>query len=145
MQEKRWQQRFSNFIKAFKKLEESVLYTKSMGYHQQEKVVGEMLKEGLIHRFEYTHELACNVMKDYAIYQRNNNVGGSRDATREALKLQLINNGDVWMNMISSRNQSTHTYNEETAGEIYTKIMDDYYPEFLKFRRNMEGKISTDL
>ena len=36
--------------------------------------------EGLIQRFEYTHELAWNVMKDYAHFQGNSNVAGSRDA-----------------------------------------------------------------
>ena len=90
----RWQQRFSNYIKAFLKLEQSIAYIKynfkevneakqdseDLGY-----VLDEMMKEGLIQRFEYTHELAWNVMKDYAEYQGNTNLGGSRDATREAL------------------------------------------------------------
>jgi len=44
--------------------------------------------------------------------------------------------------MISSRNKSTHTYNEATAKEIYTKILNEYYPAFLEFRKSMEEKIS---
>jgi nucleotidyltransferase substrate binding protein (TIGR01987 family) len=98
----------------------------------------EILKEGLIQRFEYTHELAWNVMKDYAEYQGNFDVKGSRDATREAYKMKLILKGDVWMDMISNRNKSSHTYDEETAKEIYSKIIADYYPAFLDFHESME-------
>ena len=101
-----------------------------------------MIKEGLIQRFEYTHELAWNVMKDYAEYQGNSLVGGSRDAIREALQLKLMTNGDVWMDMIKSRNKTSHTYNEETANEIYTKILKEYFPAFNEFRIIMEGKRS---
>ena len=105
-----------------------------------EDVLSEMLKEGLIQRFEYTHELAWNVMKDYAEYQGNNNVGGSRDATREAFQLKLIEDGGLWMDMIRSRNKTSHTYNEATANEIYTKILKEYFPAFAAFRKTMEEK-----
>jgi len=152
-QDIRWHQRFSNFNKAFFKLEQAIAYIKH-DFIEDEKdkidaedlgyVLDEMIKEGLIQRFEYTHELAWNVMKDYAEYQGNNTVGGSRDATREALQLKIIENGEVWMDMIQSRNKTTHTYNESTANEIYRKIMEDYIPLFLSFKIKMEEKISGE-
>jgi hypothetical protein len=37
---------------------------------------------------------------------------GSRSATREAFKMGLISNGQRWMDMIESRNNTGHTYNE---------------------------------
>lgn len=86
----RWEQRFSNFIKAIDKLQQSVSYI--VDNHDEDdldSVLDEMIKEGLIQRFEYTHELAWNVMKDYAEYQGNSLIGGSRDATREALQLHI--------------------------------------------------------
>lgn len=143
----RWEQRFSNFNKALYKLHQSVQYILgSFDEDDQEEdlapVMSEMLKEGLIQRFEYTHELAWNVMKDYAEYQGNPNVGGSRDATREAYKLQLIANGEIWMDMIASRNKTSHTYNEETADEIYLKILREYFPAFMDFKTMMEEKRS---
>jgi nucleotidyltransferase substrate binding protein (TIGR01987 family) len=150
----RWQQRFSNYIKAFLKSEQSIAYIKynfkevneakqdseDLGY-----VLDEMMKEGLIQRFEYTHELAWNVMKDYAEYQGNTNLGGSRDATREALQLKIIENGEVWMDMIQSRNKTTHTYNLTIANEIYIKIIENYFPLFLAFKIQMEEKRSSEL
>lgn len=152
MEDIRWEQRFSNYNKALTKLEESVIYIQDnflddedeIDMENLEDVVDELIKEGLIQRFEYTHELAWNVMKDYALFQGNSTVGGSRDATREAFKLQIINNADTWMDMIQSRNKTSHTYNEETANEIFFKIIDEYFPLFLDFRETMEEKRSGE-
>lgn len=152
MEDIRWEQRFSNFNKALLKLEESVNYInhnfldkenelddEDLGY-----IVDELIKEGLIQRFEYTHELAWNVMKDYALFQGNSTIGGSRDATREAYKLQIIENADVWMDMIQSRNKTSHTYNEEIANEIYEKIIHEYFQLFLDFQKTMGEKRSGE-
>lgn len=139
----RWEQRFSNFIKAVDKLKQSVKYIQKSFRSEEssdDEILDEMIKEGLIQRFEYTHELAWNVMKDYAEYQGNPNIGGSRDASREAFQLKLITDGQVWMDMISSRNKTSHTYNEETANEIYDKILKEYYPAFIEFKNSMEEK-----
>nr|WP_315212115.1 nucleotidyltransferase substrate binding protein [uncultured Flavobacterium sp.] len=152
MEDIRWEQRFSNYLKALEKLKQSIDYmlhdfeaTKDVVPKAEDEVVlNEMLKEGLIQRFEYTHELAWNVMKDYAEYQGNSNIGGSRDASREAFQLQLISNGHVWMDMISSRNKTSHTYNEATANAIYEKIVNEYYPAFLAFENIMKTKIATN-
>jgi len=146
----RWEQRFSNYVKAVDKLEQSVKYIQHNFIDDEEElededfgfVMGEMIKEGLIQRFEYTYELAWNVMKDYSEFQGNPNVGGSRDAIRESFKLQLIANGDIWMDMVASRIKTSHTYNEETANEIYAKILKEYYPAFIEFRKEMETKRS---
>ena len=78
------------------------------------------------------------------ITKGNTSVGGSRDATREAFQLQLVSDGKVWMDMIGSRNKTSHTYNEETADEIYSKILNKYYPAFLDFLKNMEAKRSGE-
>lgn len=152
MEDIRWEQRFSNFNKAVLKLEESVNYIKHNYLNGEdepedenlENVVEELIKEGLIQRFEYTHELAWNVMKDYAFFQGNSTIGGSRDATREAFKLQIIQNADIWMDMIQSRNKTSHTYNEEIANEIFSKIISDYFQLFLNFQKTMEEKRSGE-
>ncbi len=148
-QELRWQQRFSNFNKALEKLSQAMLLVSSKRAQTQDPgelaiITQEVVKEGIIQRFEYTHELAWNVMKDYAYYQGNSTIGGSRDATREALQLQLLENGHVWMEMIASRNSTSHTYDEEVANDIFKRISESYYPEFLKFQRIMESKLNSE-
>ena len=58
----RWQQRFNNYRKALVKLTQAVELLS--GQFDREEAVDELLQEGLIQRFEYTHELAWKVMKD---------------------------------------------------------------------------------
>ncbi len=138
----RWEQRFSNYQKALEKLTEAVEYVKN-DFQKQTidiEILDEILKEGLIQRFEYTHELAWNVMKDFLSGIGNITLYGSKDATKEAFKTGLIKKGDVWMEMIISRNKTSHTYNENTADEIYEKIINEYYLAFLDFQQVMESK-----
>jgi nucleotidyltransferase substrate binding protein (TIGR01987 family) len=133
----RWEQRFSNYNKALKKLSEAIGYVKKK---TKEEVHYEILKEGIIQRFAYTHELAWNVMKDFLLEIGDVTLYGSKDATREAFKTELIKDGDVWMEMIKSRNKTSHTYNEEIAQEIYLRILNEYHSAFIQFQEVMEGK-----
>ena len=149
-QELRWQQRLSNYVKAFLKLEQAVLkiteeyQIRENGTIDEDSFLDDIIKEGLIQRFEYTHELAWNVMKDFLENAGNNNVFGSKDATKEAFAAGLISNGEVWMDMIKSRNKTSHTYNEETADDIFMKIVHEYYQEFNQFRNRMEALSSEE-
>ena len=140
----RWHQRFSNYRKALRKLNQAVeIIRLNMGDEEEAEedkdAIDEMLKEGLIQRFEYTHELAWNVMKDFAEYQGNTNIKGSRDATRDAFKMGLITKADEWMDMLKSRNDTSHTYNSDTADEIYNKIVNTYQALFIEFEGKMEA------
>lgn len=130
----RWQQRFKNFGKAIALLQEAVNLTK-------ERSLTELEEQGLIQRFEFTHELAWNVLKDYFEDQGNTLITGSRDATREAFNKSLIEDGEGWMEMIKSRNQSSHTYNEEVAEEIIDKIIHQYNDLFSDLYIKMEPLI----
>lgn len=121
----RWKQRFSNYQKAFSQLSKFI----------EKGDLNELEEQGLIQAFEFTHELAWNVLKDYFVYQGNTFISGSRDAVREAFKAGLIAEGETWMEMIKSRNMSSHTYHEEVAREIRNKILNAYYPAFTEFEK----------
>ncbi|WP_088655829.1 nucleotidyltransferase substrate binding protein [Geofilum rhodophaeum] len=62
---------------------------------------------------------------------------GSKDTSRRAFNLDLISNGEIWMDMISSRNLSFHTYDEETADAILEKIINHYFKAFESFEQTM--------
>ncbi|MGN7890070.1 nucleotidyltransferase substrate binding protein [Dyadobacter endophyticus] len=130
-QDIRWGQRFENYKKALKKLGEAVKL-------DAERPLSELERQGIIQAFEYTHELAWKVMQDFFVYQGNTEIRGSRDATRQAFSTDLISDGDNWMEMIKNRNLASHTYNEEISDEIYTNIIDRFYPLFVKFQETME-------
>src|SRR6056297_1386543 len=130
----RWHQRFSNFKKALNQLEKAIGISK-------ERKLSELEKQGLIQAFEFTHELAWNTLKDFFEYQGNNSITGSRDAMREAINKGIIQNGEGWMDMIRSRNKSSHTYNEEVAEEIVFQIKETYYPLFIELKTVLEKRL----
>jgi nucleotidyltransferase substrate binding protein (TIGR01987 family) len=127
----RWQQRFSNYKKALSQLGDAVELSK-------QRALSHLEKQGVIQAFEFTHELAWNVLKDYLQDQGNQNVKGSKDATREAFKVELITDGEQWMAMIQSRNISSHTYDERTAEQLVGVIMQNYFPLFVTLKSEME-------
>ncbi len=128
----RWQQRLNNLHTALQQLRDAINLAKN-------RELSLLEQQGLIQAFEFTHELAWNVMKDYAYFQGNMAITGSRDASREAFKMGLVDKGDVWMEMIKSRNQTSHAYNKLLVNQIVEKIVNDYYPAFMAFSEKMES------
>ena len=137
----RWIQRFNNYRKALRKLSKAVeIVADKLDWGGD---VDELLKEGLIQRFEYTHELAWNVMRDYAIYQGYTDVKGSRDAFRKAFEMGLISDKH-WMDSITDRNNPSHNYDDEKAEEIYEEIVNVYFPLFVDFEKKMSELDSSE-
>lgn len=127
----RWQQRFANYQKALLQLQNAVELS-------NQRALSSLEKQGVIQAFEFTHELAWNLLKDFLQDQGNQNIRGSKDATREAFKVELIQDGEQWMAMIQSRNISSHTYNEHTAEQLVNAIIHDYYPLFRALDKEIE-------
>ncbi|NJK82476.1 MAG: nucleotidyltransferase [Saprospiraceae bacterium] len=137
MEEKRWVQRFGSYKRALGQFGKAVAL-----YH--ERALSELERQGLIQTFEFTQELSWKVMKDYFVEQGNTDITGARDAFRAAFQVGLIDNGERWMNMIKSRNLSSHTYNEDVAEEIITQIIQFYYALLKDFETVMENKIKAN-
>lgn len=119
----RWIQRYQNFLRALATLGRGVALS-----HQRS--LNELEQQGLIQGFEFTHELAWNVLKDFLENQGIMGLIGSRDATRSAFQNGLLVDGDIWMDMIRARNLTSHTYQLEIATEIVGDIRSKYYPAF---------------
>ena len=98
----RWKQHLANYRRALAQLKAAVALART-------RELSELERQGLIQSFEFTHELAWNVMKDLFTHQGNTTIMGSRDAVREAFSKGLIDDGEGWMDMIQSRNRTAHT------------------------------------
>ncbi len=135
MEDIRWKQRFSNFTRALKTLRKAVELSK-------QRHLSELEQQGLIQGFEFTHELAWNVLKDYLEEQGFIGIIGSKNAAREAFKNGLIEDGESWMEMIRARNLTSHTYNTDIASDIAKDILNRFYPAFVhmeaRFRKLFE-------
>lgn len=126
----RWKQKFENFGKAYKLLEK---YSNHKSYNELEM-------GGIIHYFEMTFELSWKVLKDY-LEAEDFIVKSPRETIKLAFQINLIENGHIWMDALSNRNLTVHTYNEILAKKITNKIIDLYFPELKKLYEKLLKEI----
>jgi len=134
MQDIRWQQRFENFSRALQQLTQAVALSR-------QRPLSDLEKQGVIQGFEIVHELAWNVLKDFLEYEGIPGIVGSRGTVREAFKRELIDDGELWMDMIEKRNLSSHTYNKELAEELVNAIIGGYHSAFLALQQEMQSRL----
>ena len=130
LKEIRWKQRFENFDKSYKLLKK---------YSNQE-ITTELERAGSIQFFEMTFELALKVLKDY-LESEGYMVKSPRETVKQAFQIGLIDNGHIWIDALSNRNLTTHTYDEELATKMTSEILNAYLPELDK----LYNKLSEEL
>lgn len=128
----RWEQRLDSYHKALARLAEIVGASKK-------RALNDFERDGLVQRFEFTHELSWKLMKAYAEYQGFDGIGGSRDATRKAFEMSLISDGQSWMDMIKSRNETSHNYDGSMADDVVDSIINRFYPLLAEFYQKMNS------
>jgi len=85
----------------------------------------DMYLDATIQRFEFCFELAWKLMKAVLEYD-GIEVNSPRSCIRESWKQGLIPDAQEWLEMMEKRNLSSHTYNENTAREIYCEVKGRY-------------------
>ena len=130
LKEIRWKQRFENFDKSYKLLKK---------YSNQE-ITPELERAGIIQFFEMTFELAWKVLKDY-LESEGYMVKSPRETVKQAFQIGLIDNGHIWIDALSNRNLTTHTYDEKLATKMTSEILNAYLPELDK----LYNKLSEEL
>jgi len=130
----RWQQRLSNFRKALLQLDEAMEL-------MSQRPLSKLEKQGVIQGFEYSYELGWNTLKDFLVWQGLEGIIGSRDTIREAFSAGLITDGQGWMQMLTDRNRTSHTYNEETAEAILLNIRQHHHPLLQALERMLSSRM----
>ncbi|MCY3690932.1 MAG: nucleotidyltransferase substrate binding protein [Chloroflexota bacterium] len=128
--EVRWHYRFRNFSRAYTLLSEAL--------EPEVAELNELEREGAIQRFEYTFQLAWLTLKDRLEY------GGvvltevtPRNIIQQAFAAKLIDDAEVWIDMLVDRNLMSHTYDfarfqavlESVRGR-YLPVLSDLYQRF---------------
>jgi nucleotidyltransferase substrate binding protein (TIGR01987 family) len=129
LKDTRWRQRFENFEKSFKLLEK---------YSTQE-INTELERAGMIQFFEMTFELAWKVLKDY-LESQGYMVKSPRETIKQAFQIGLIEEGHPWMDALSKRNLTTHTYDDVFAKKFTSEIIVIYVPAF----KSLYDKLSKE-
>lgn len=125
---KRFKERLNDLEKAVQRLEEAL---------QEEPT--DLVIDGVLHRFEFTFELAWKTMKNYLEYQGiSEKIGSPREVIKESFSAGIIESGDIWIEMMLSRNSLSHLYDEDTSREIYEQIKKLYFKEIKKLENKLK-------
>ncbi|MBM9538579.1 nucleotidyltransferase substrate binding protein [Desulfobulbus alkaliphilus] len=114
----RWQQRYRNLSRAFKQLQRGV----------EIKSPTDIELQGVIQSFEFTFELAWKTLKDY-LEAQGVLCSFPRDIIKQAFHHHILQNGEIWLDMLGKRNLLAHTYEEHLAREAYRLITENYFQE----------------
>lgn len=81
--------------------------------------LNDIVRDATIQRFEFTFELSWKVLKRY--FELNSRLSdySLKNIFREAGKQKLISSVENWFGYLEARNLTSHTYNEQTADEVY--------------------------
>lgn len=123
-QDVRWKQRFSNFKKAYLRLQSAIELSHT-------RPLSDLEEQGLIQGFEYTFELAWKTIKDYLEHQQVE-AKFPREVIKQGFQYNLIDDGDTWIDMLEKRNLMSHAYDEATAQTANELIKTSYFGQLEK-------------
>ena len=127
----RFEQRREDYFNALERLKEAVKQGDS-----------DIIIDGILHRCEFTFELAWKTVKDYLEYLGiTNKVGSPREIIQTGYKQGIIEDGESWIKMMLSRNSLSHIYDEKTSREIYEYIVSEYIDLFENLKKKLNEEI----
>ena len=115
----RWEQRYTNFLRAVNNLEEALAQTAERG-------PGKLERQGIVKAFELAYELAWKTLQDYLKHQGYDDVVGPRTVLRLAFSEGLIQDGELWAAMHRARNEGAHIYSDTIAETLEHDIRSSY-------------------
>lgn len=96
------------------------------------------VRDGVIQRFEVTIDLArkfiLRVLKEK--FGLDDLTANNKTFIREAAKYALIADAEAWIRYLESRNQTSHTYDNKKASEVFQSI-----PDFLHDVRDLLSRL----
>lgn len=120
---------FENFRNAVKRLDEGVRQAKN-----------QLDKDGVIQRFEFTFELLWKTLK---LFLSNEGIltNSPKEALKAAFRFGLIENENLFLDMLDDRNQTSHIYSEDVSKKIFNRIKKDYSAAIKKLLKELNARI----
>jgi len=126
-------QKFQNYNNALNRLTEGISkYVEN----------NDLLRDGLIKRFEFTFELAWKTLKSIFEDEGLTGLNSPKTVLKEAFAAQIITDEELWLTILSDRNATAHIYSEQLAIKICSNIKEKYVDEFKKLSERIEIRIS---
>jgi len=127
-----------NFANALEKYESSV--------NRQEEFknegFGDVYLDLIVKRFEFTYEMSWKALKRYLEFL-GFDVKNPRQTFKEGYAQQILEDENVWLDMIEQRNLSSHVYDEIEISEILDK-KENYLKAFQNLKIQLEAGLANE-
>jgi nucleotidyltransferase substrate binding protein (TIGR01987 family) len=97
---------------------------------------GDIYLDLTVKRFEFTYEMSWRALKRYLDFV-GMDVKNPRATFKEAYLQEIIDEENIWLDMIEQRNLSSHIYDEYEISDIVNKV-EFYKNAFIKLRNRLK-------
>lgn len=121
-----------NYVKAYNNLIEAEQYEFS----------NDLYIDGYIKRYELCFELAWKALKEYLIYEgyKEDSFIGPKSILNVAFESNIIDNEEIWSDMLKTRNSTTHLYSKTISRKLCKDIQNKYVQELRKLKEFFDNK-----
>ena len=122
-----------------KKYENYVSALKSLRKAPEQDLSNDFIQSGIIDKFSIQFELGWKVLKELLTYEGINaaKTGSPREIIKQAYQYYPCIEEDVWLDMLSQRNNMAHIYNGNAAKELASEIIRRFIPAFEKLEKSI--------
>lgn len=115
-------EKVESFLKSVQRLQEAIEI-----YQQQSS--NDIIRDGMIYRFKISFEFSWKALKEYLLDQGvANELNFPKQVLKTAYGNQMINDESVWLDMLESRNRTSHIYDDRIAAKIARDISIRFLP-----------------
>ena len=132
----RWHQRFENLQRALKQLQAAITA-------HDAKPDDELIVIALIKAYEFSFELSWKTLKDLLAWN-GLDVKLPREVLKQAFATGLLENGQLWIDMLEQRNLMAHTYDQARAQQAAALICERYWPELQGLHNRLQERVRQE-
>ena len=128
----RWLQRFENLQRALAQLRAAIAAHQAMPEN-------DLIVIALIKAYEFSFELSWKTLKDLLAW---NGIDARlpREVLKQAFATGLLENGQLWIDMLEQRNLMAHTYDQARALKAATLISHTFWPELAALEESLANR-----
>ena len=105
-------------------LEKAIIQLETGIKYKEGNPSDDLLRDGVIQRFEYTMDLAWKFLQRYLKIDLQVDelvIRSKKDLFREAARLQVLDDAERWIVHYEARNATSHNYNQKIANRVYAQ------------------------
>ena len=118
---------FGKFKEAVKKLDDGI-----------KQVKDQLDQDGVIQRFEFTFELLWKTLKLFLTTE-----GITTKSPKEAFRFGLLEDANIFLDMLEDRTQTAHIYSEDISNKIYHRIKNKYLKAIKTLQKELQKRIDN--